>query len=169
MVGGQPLPWEVAVPEDDHTRQLGGRDENGRDGLNTRQLWTGGAATALVSALIALVGVVILRGVLRIPVLGPSRYGTLGDVSTVRLCLLAALAALLATALLHLLLVSTPRPITFFGWIVTLVTVAVAVRPFTTAASLETQLASCALNALIGLAIGTLTAGVAASATRSRR
>lgn len=153
----------VPVPEED-ARPTGGG--SGRPGINVPQLWTGGAATALVALLIALVGLVIARGVLRIPVLGPSRYGTLGDVSTVWMCLLAALAALLATGLMHLLLLSTPRPTTFFGWIVALATVAVAVRPFTTTATLETQLATCVLNVLLGVAIGTLISGVAASAAR---
>ncbi|NHD17039.1 MULTISPECIES: DUF6069 family protein [Actinopolyspora] len=139
---------------------------SGRPGINVRQLWTGGAATALVALLIALVGLVIARGVLHIPVLGPSRYGTLGDVSTVWMCLFAAVAALLATGLMHLLLLSTPRPTTFFGWIVALATTAVAVRPFTTTAALETQLATCVLNVLLGIAIGTLVGGVAASAAR---
>ncbi|SDK09221.1 hypothetical protein SAMN04487820_104193 [Actinopolyspora mzabensis] len=154
---------------EDYTRPPEDRGDNGRTSVNARQLWTGGAATALVAALVGLVAVVVMRGVLRIPVLGPSRYGTLGDVSTARLCLFAALAALLATALVHLLLVTTPRPHLFFGWIVTLATVAVAVRPFTTDAALQTQVASCALNVVIGLAIGTLVTGVAAGASRPRR
>ncbi|PRW64342.1 hypothetical protein CEP50_05265 [Actinopolyspora mortivallis] len=156
---------EGNVSEDD-TRPPGRTP--GASETNAGQLWTGGAATALVAALVALVGVVTARGVLHIPVLGPSRHGTLGDVSTVWMCLLSAVAALLATGLMHLLLLSTPRPGTFFGWIVALGTVAIAVRPFTTPAPLETQLATCVLNLLVGLAIGTLLSGVAASATRRR-
>jgi hypothetical protein len=43
-------------------------------------------------------------------VLAPTDKGTLGDAHTARLAVLAAVAALLATGLLHLLLASTPRP-----------------------------------------------------------
>lgn len=150
--------------DENHTRPMG--RPNRQPGFNARPLWTGGVATALVAALVALVGVVVVRGVFGIPVLGPSEYGALGNVSTVYLCLFAALAALVATALMHALLLSTPRPTTFFGWIVALVTAVVAVQPFTTVAGLPTQIASAVINALIGLAIGTLIGGVAVSAAR---
>jgi hypothetical protein len=107
------------------------------------------------------------RGVRR-PGPGPHRRGTLGDASTVRLAGLAALAALLATGLLHLLLLSTPRPRRFFGWIVGLVTVIAAILPFMTDAELGTQVATAAISLAIGLAIGSLLSGVARSAMRPR-
>jgi hypothetical protein len=56
------------------------------------------------------------------PVLAPAREGALGDASTARLAILAAVAALVATGLMHLLLLSTPRPFRFFTWIVSLLT-----------------------------------------------
>ena len=96
--------------------------------VDAGRLWTGGVATALVAALVALVGVLICRGLLDVPVLAPTEEGTLGGTSTFRLVGLVALAALLATGLLHLLLLSTPRPIRFFTWIVTLATIAAASR-----------------------------------------
>ncbi len=76
--------------------------------LDAGRLWTGGLATAAVAALVAVVGVLIARGLFDVPVLAPTGEGTLGDASTARLAGLAALAALLATGLLHLLLLTTP-------------------------------------------------------------
>ncbi|WP_370591148.1 DUF6069 family protein [Saccharopolyspora montiporae] len=152
---------------DDYTRPMYDVDRSSDPGPNPRLLWTGGVATALVAALVGLAGVVVIRGILHIPVLGPSRHGTFGDVNTAYLCVGAAAAAIVATALMHALLVTTPRPQAFFGWIVGLVTVVCALQPFTTTtADLETQIASSLLIVLIGLAIGTLISGVAASALR---
>ena len=106
-----------------------------RPSVNARTLWAGGAATALVAALVALVGVVIFRGLFDIPVLAPEREGVWVDTSTGQLMILAAIAALAATGLMHLLLISTPRAMTFFAWIVGLVTVAVTLAPFATDSS----------------------------------
>jgi Family of unknown function (DUF6069) len=136
--------------------------------LDPGRLWTGGLATAVVAALVAVVGVLIARGVFDVPVLAPTGEGTLGDASTARLAGLAALAALLATGLLHLLLLSTPRPGRFFSWIVGLATVIAAILPFMTDAELSTQVATAAINLAIGLAIGSLLSGVARSAMRPR-
>jgi Family of unknown function (DUF6069) len=93
-------------------------------------LWAGGFATAVVAALAYGVGIVIARVVFDIPVLAPERDGALGDSATWQLALTAFGVALLATALMHLLLVVTPRPYSFFGWIMGLATVLVTVLPF---------------------------------------
>src|SRR5271166_5067873 len=90
--------------------------------VDARRLWSGGLATALVAVLTALVGVLVCRWLFNIPVLAPRRNGAYGDVHTTGFLLAAAAAALVATALMHLLLLTTPRPLTFFRWIVGLVT-----------------------------------------------
>ena len=41
--------------------------------LDAGQLWSGGAATALVAALIALVGILVCRWLFNIPILAPRR------------------------------------------------------------------------------------------------
>jgi hypothetical protein len=133
--------------------------------VDASRLWTGGLATALVAALVAFVGVLICRGLLDVPVLAPTREGALGDADTARLAALAALAALLATGLL---LLSTPRPIRFFTWIVTLATIAAALAPFLTDADLDEKVATSAIYLAVGLAIGSLLSGVARSAVRRR-
>jgi hypothetical protein len=136
--------------------------------VDAGRLWTGGVATALVAALVALVGVLIARGLLDVPVLAPTDDGTLGNANTFRLAALAALAALLATGLLHLLLLSTPQPRRFFSWIMALATVAAALAPFLTDADLDEQVATAAIYLAIGVAIGSLLSGVARSAARPR-
>jgi hypothetical protein len=143
-------------------------DETSRT-VDAGRLWTGGVATAVVAALVALVGVLICRGLLDVPVLAPTDEGTLGGTSTFRLVGLAALAALLATALLHLLLLSTPRPMRFFSWIVALATIAAALAPFLTDADLDEKVATAAIYLAVGIAIGSLLSGVARSAIGRRR
>ena len=132
--------------------------------IDARTLWSGGVATALVVALIALVGVVVFRGVFGIPILAPEGDGVWGDVSTVWLMSVAAVAALIAVALVHLLLLRTPRALSFFSWIVGLATVVAAVAPFITDADLASKLASALINVIIGFAILGLVSGVARSA-----
>ena len=148
-----------------------GHDETGRGRLrvDAARLWTGGLATALVAALVAVVGVLIARGLFDIPVLAPTREGALGNANTARLAVLAAVAALLATGLMHLLLLSTPRPFRFFTWIVSLLTLVAALAPFMTDAELATQVATAAIYLVIGAAIGSLVSGAARSAIRLGR
>ena len=134
--------------------------------INAGRLWTGGVATAVVAALVALVGVLICRGLLDVPVLAPIEEGTLGDANTFRLVGLAALAALAATGLLHLLLLSTPRPVRFFTWMVALATIAAALVPWLTDADLAEKVATSAVYLAIGISIGSLLSGVARSAVR---
>jgi hypothetical protein len=149
-----------------------GDDGAGRGpvGVDAARLWTGGLATALVTALVALVGVLIARGLFDVPVLAPRREGVFGDVdTTARLAILAAVAALVATGLMHLLLLSTPRPFRFFTWIISLLTLLAVVMPFMTDAALAIQVATAAIGLAIGTAIGSLVSGAARSAIRLRR
>jgi len=132
--------------------------------VDPRKLWSGGAASAAVAGLVALVGVLVARWLFSLPVLAPSQDGAYGAVSTAALVLLAAAAALAATGLVHLLMVNTPRPFLFFGWIVTLVTTLVVVYPFSTTAPLDAKIATAAVELAIGAMIGILVGG---AATRS--
>ncbi|GAB3463406.1 hypothetical protein GCM10027570_50630 [Streptomonospora sediminis] len=137
--------------------------------VNTTRLWSGGLATAVVAALIILVGALVVRGVLGIPILAPEEAGYVGGVGTAVYAVMAGVAALVATALLHLLLVSAPRASTFFGWIVGLATVVAAVSPFTQEAPLSSQIATALINAVTGGAIVSLLSSVGATAVRRRR
>jgi Family of unknown function (DUF6069) len=140
----------------------------GRSGsrVDARRLWAGGVATAVVAALVGLVGVLACRWLFNIPVLAPKQDGAYGDVHTTAIVLIAAAAALLATGLVHLLLLSVPRPLTFFAWIVGLATVLVVILPFQTTAPLSSKVATGLVDAVIGITIGSLVSMVAARSVR---
>jgi hypothetical protein len=82
------------------------------------------------------------------------------------LILVAFAAALIATGLVHLLMVSTARPLMFFGWIVGLMTTIMAIFPFSTTAALDAKIATALVNLAIGAVIGMLVSGVAARSIR---
>jgi hypothetical protein len=140
-----------------------------RPKVDAGQLWAGGVATAIVAGLVALVGILVCRWLFNIPILAPRQDGAYGDVATTGLVLAAAAAALIATAIAHLLLLSVPRPLTFFTWIVGLATAVVVLFPFSTGAPLSEKVATAAVDLVIGFAIGSLINGVAARSIRRRR
>ena len=125
-----------------------------RRSLNVSRLWAGGVATAVVAALVALVGVLVARAVLRI-----AGYeiptDTLGD-SAVLLCAVAAGGALAATGLAHLLVNTTPRPLTYLSWIVGLATAVAVVLPLVAGDSIVLALLRAGMNLVVGVTIGTL-------------
>ena len=133
--------------------------------VDSRKLWSGGVASAAVAALAALAGVLVARWLFGLPVLAPASDGTYGDVRTTALVLVAAASALVATGLVHLLMMSTPRPFLFFGWIVALVTTLVVVCTFSTTAPLGAKISTAAIGLAIGAMIGTLVGGAAARST----
>ncbi|MBV9382719.1 MAG: hypothetical protein JOY82_01635 [Streptosporangiaceae bacterium] len=137
--------------------------------VDARALWAGGLATALVAALIALVGILICRWLFKIPILAPSHEGAWGDANTGYYVLVAAAIALVATGLMHLLLLATPAPTTFFAWIIGLATLAAVVFPFSTNAPLSQKAATAVVDLIIGVAIGSLISSVAARAVRRPR
>ncbi|WP_406053990.1 DUF6069 family protein [Kribbella sp. NBC_00889] len=141
----------------------------GANAVAAGRLWAGGAATAVVAALIAIVGILLARGVFDVAVLAPEGEGTWGDADTGRYALYCALAALIATGLMHLLLISTPRPHQFFTWIMMLATVAAALAPFITSGSTSSKVATAVINLAVGIAIVTLVNGSARAATQERR
>jgi Family of unknown function (DUF6069) len=156
-----PIPHEP-LPE----RRGPERPRSDRPQVDAGRLWPGGIATAVVAGLVALVGVLVCRWLFGIPLLAPKADGAYGDVHTTDLVLLAAAAALVATGLVHLLILSTPRPLAFFGWITGLATVLAVLVPFSTAAPLTTKAATAMVDLILGVAIGTLISGVAARSVR---
>ena len=80
----------------------------------------------------------------------------------------AAAAALSATAIMHLLLLTTPRPQMFFTWVVGLATVIAVVYPFSTTAPLSQKVGTAFINLVLGAAIGSLINGTAARVIRRR-
>lgn len=136
---------------------------------DTGQFWAGAVATAVVAALIALVGILICRWTLNIPILAPAGEGAWGNAHTGEYVLLAALVALVAAALLYLLELGAPAPRVFFGWILGLATLAAVVYPFSSSAPLEQKAATAIVNLILGVAIASLLSAVSARAIRISR
>jgi hypothetical protein len=134
--------------------------------LDAARLWTGGLATAVVAALIGLVGVLVARVVQESVPHVPAALAFATPAATTALCAGAAAAALAASGLAHLLLVSTPRPLAYLGWIVGLATAAATVLPLASGMVLPAALAAGLVDLVIGLAIGSLVSGAAVAATR---
>jgi hypothetical protein len=136
------------------------------------RLWGGGVAAAVVAALVAVVGYLIGEVILDIDLIPTAELiGGSGDADSVlaQYIVVGVVAALAATALLHVLLLTTPRPFTFFGWIMTLITVAAAVLPFATDRDVDSKVVTAAVLVVLGAAIASLVSGVGMrSVSRSR-
>jgi len=130
------------------------------------QFWAGAAATAVVAALIALVGILICRWTLNIPILAPAGDGAWGNAQTAEYALVSALIAVIAAGLLYLLVLGAPHPTMFFDWIMGLATLAAVVYPFSTSAPIEQKAATAVVNLVLGIAITSLLTAVAARAIR---
>lgn len=133
--------------------------------VDVARLWAGGAATMIVAAGVAVVGMLAIDALFTLDVLQPYRDNIyVGDKIT--LAIASALAALAATGLLHLLLMSAPRAHKFFAWIAGLAIVAIILQEFLTGNGLLDKLITSALYLVIGIAITSLLSGVARTAIR---
>ncbi|MEV0493997.1 hypothetical protein [Streptomyces atratus] len=142
------------------------RPEPPRLRVDAARLWAGGVMTAVLAAFTAVVGVVLVRGVLDVPLFAPKGDGVMGDASTGLLATGAALAALAATALLHLLIVATSQPGMFFVGIVALATAVMVLLPFTMSIPLNAKIGTAAVCLAIGVAIGSLLSAAGRGAVR---
>ena len=128
--------------------------------VDAGRLWAGGAATAIVAALVSIVGLLVAR-VFDVETLRPFEGSTF-ETPGARYAVAAVAGALVATGLMHLLVLSTPRPQSFFTWIVLLATAVAALVPFLRDATMETQVATALINVAVGICIGSLVSSVAA-------
>ncbi|WP_251151775.1 hypothetical protein [Cellulosimicrobium sp. Marseille-Q4280] len=124
------------------------------------RFWAGAAATALVAALIGLIGVIVFERIFTIELVPPPDLFSTGS-QQAAWAIDGAILAILAAGLLHLLILSTPRPRAFFGWIMALVIVVIAVLPFAWTSDVTAAALSGLINLLIGIAVWSLLAGVA--------
>ena len=129
-----------------------------RVGLRAGPYWGGALATALVAALVGVVGVLVLEAILDVDLVVKDPAGVGNDYLAYGLG--GFVAAVAAAGLLHLLVVSTPRPRAFFGWIMALGIVVVALLPLTWTSDTTSALCTGLVNLLIGIAIWSLLAGV---------
>jgi Family of unknown function (DUF6069) len=137
-----------------------------RPPIDAGRLWAAGVATAVVAALTAIVGFLVARGLFGIPVLAPKSDGVWGNANTPTYALFAALAALAATGVMHLLIRYTPSPLLFFGWLMFLATATAVLAPFANSTVLSASIVTSIINLAIGMAIWTLISGAAQSALR---
>jgi hypothetical protein len=142
-------------------------EPGGRAKVYGGRVWAGGVATAVVAALVVVLGVYIARDILNIPVLAPKAAGSLGNSTTAVYAIVAAGGALLATALLHVLLLGAPRPVLFFTWITGLAVVLAVVAPFSEQAELQSKAATSLINLAVGVAVISLLTGTARAAVQS--
>jgi hypothetical protein len=138
-----------------------GRAGSARPSVDAGRLWAGGAATAVVAALVAVVGVLIGETLLDLTMVEPPLL-PIGDSLMVRFGLTAAVLALVATGIAHALALSAPRPRAFFGWIVGLGTLVGVVLPFAEDGTLGGQVATAAVDLAIGLCVLNLLSSVLA-------
>ncbi|WP_024804926.1 DUF6069 family protein [Nocardia sp. BMG51109] len=124
--------------------------------VNFGRLWAGGVGAAIVVALVIIVGVLLVRGVLGYAILAPAGDGTYGNIGTTSYAIGGAVVALLATALLMLLMLFMPNPLTLFQWIIVLCTAVAVLLPFTLTADRSAQVATAVINAVAGFALLTV-------------
>ncbi|MBZ9643627.1 DUF6069 family protein [Streptomyces sp. PSKA30] len=134
--------------------------------VDASRLWAGGIMTAAIAGLTAVFSVLLVRGVLGFPVLAPDGHGALGDASAGLLAAGSAVVALAATAVLHLLMLSTAQAGRFFAWIVALITAGVVLLPFMSSVSTEAKVGTGVVRLAIGVAIGSLLSAVCRGAGR---
>jgi hypothetical protein len=134
--------------------------------LDATRLWTGGLATAAVAALVGLVGTLVIRVLFEYAPVGTAATHAFTTSNAGLMCLFAAVAALAATGVAHLLIVSTPDPLSYLGWIIGLSTAAAVVLPLLGGIPMAAAISIAVVNLVIGLAIGSLVIGTAMSARR---
>ncbi len=136
-----------------------------RPTVDAARLWAGGVATAIVAALLALVGVLIWEEVLDVVMVRPPRL-EISESFAFQYAVTAAILALAATGLAHLLVIAAPRPLSFFAWIMALATIVGFAIPYTLDGTTEGQVATSLTNLVIGLCILSLVYAVVNRTTR---
>jgi hypothetical protein len=127
--------------------------------IEAGRLWAGGAATAVVAGLVGLVGILIGQDVLNLDMAQPSTLPA-GSSFAVRYAITAAVLALCATGVAHLLALTTPRPGAFLSWIIGLVTLVGVVLPFTIDGTVAGQVATAVVSLVTGLSVLSLLSSV---------
>ena len=128
--------------------------------VDAGRLWGGGVATALVAALVAVVGVFICQNVLGVSLTRPALLLDVAGSFEADYALTSFLLAVAATALAHGLALTTPRPQLFFSWIIGAATAAGTAAPFAIRSNPASELATAALNLLLGICLLSLLGAV---------
>ncbi|WP_369375409.1 DUF6069 family protein [Promicromonospora sp. Populi] len=148
----------VGSPAHEHVQPVSSGTENPRLGLEVGRYWAGAMATVLVAALIGFAADFILEEVLGLEVQPQADlFGTGSDL--VAWIVAGVLFALAGAAVLYLLVLSTPRPRAFFGWVVALATVILAMVPFAGQAEIVPAILAAIVWIIIGSAVWSLLTG----------
>ena len=131
--------------------------------VDRRKLWTGGVVTAVIVFGLTIAAFLFVRGMLNYPLLGIRRSGAVVYASMFGYAGGAALVALLATAAMRFLLLTTPRPRWFFGWLGGVGTAIAVLLPLALSQDTAARLTTAAVNLVLGLAIIGLVRSTAAS------
>ncbi|MEU0566233.1 DUF6069 family protein [Nonomuraea sp. NPDC005983] len=135
-----------------------------RPRVNPARVWGGGVAAAVVAALIVVVGTMISSRLLGIRALTPSGVSAYGSATITGYAISAAVAALVATLLLYVLMLSAPEPTRFFAWIAGLFAVIITILPFMYTADLIQQVITAVINLIVGVAIFSLLTSIGRAA-----
>jgi hypothetical protein len=138
---------------------------NSTHAVNAARLWSGGLMAGVVGGGVVLVGFLVVRGILDIPLL-VERNGALVTASTWWYAFGAFLSGAAATGLLHALLVTVPDPYRFFRWIVGLAVAVSALVPWTLDTARPSQLAMSLINLVVGICVGSIVNGVGRKSAR---
>ncbi len=133
--------------------------------VNVRALWAGGAASAVVAALVAVVGVIICEDLLHLQMTPPPLL-PIGRSLPVQYAVTSAALALAATGLAQVLAMTTPRPEAFFSWIVGLATVIGVALSLGSPGPWAGRFATALVDLIIGICILTLVRSVLARTTQ---
>jgi hypothetical protein len=123
--------------------------------IDEMRYWVGVGLTALIAALGALVGLVLIHGVLHIPVVFQDG-ATTSVINTTAYAVAAAGIALFAGALFNGMLRVAPRPALYYAWIAGIVTILATLLPFATTAAMHSKIALGGLNLAVGILIALL-------------
>lgn len=122
--------------------------------LDAGRYWAGSVATVAVAALIGLAAVFVLENVFGLNVDSPPVTGVGSDATAWAVA--GGAFALLAAVVLYLLVMSTPRPRSFFGWVIGLATVVLAALPFAGAVDPLPDLLAAIIWVIMGAAVWSL-------------
>ncbi|PUB24294.1 hypothetical protein C8K30_10940 [Promicromonospora sp. AC04] len=145
-------------PDEEVVQPVTSGTQNPRLGLEVGRYWAGALATMLVAALIGLAADFILEDVLNLEIQPQADlFGTGSD--AMAWVVAGALFALAAAIVLYLLVLSTPRPRAFFGWVVSLATVILAAVPFADLSDPVPAVLAAVVWIVIGSAVWSLLTG----------
>lgn len=136
---------------------------NYRAGIDQVRFWVGASLAAAIAAAASLVGLLLIRGVLNVPILVTSTH----PLDVTAYALITAAIVIGASALYNLMLHVAPHPTTYYGALAAVGIALAVLLPFTVSVALVSQAALAGLNLVIGLLVAFLVPMAAVQARRA--